>query len=318
MKGIILAGGSGTRLHPITRAVSKQLLPVYDKPMIYYPLSVLMLAGIREILRHLHAARPAAVPAAARRRPRARPHAVLRRAAAAQRPGRGVHHRRRPRRRRHRRAGPRRQHLLRPRPRRACCSASVAGPATAARCSATRCSDPERYGVGRGRRRRPAGLDRGEARAARSPTGRSPGSTSTTTTSSTSPRGLQPVGRAASWRSPTSTGRYLRQGRARLVDLGRGFAWLDTGTHDSLLEAGQFVQVLEHRQGVRIACLEEIALRMGFIDADACYAARRGARQVRLRRVRHGGRPGGRGGELGRARFRVGRVLVAGSGIAGR
>ena len=60
--------------------------------------------------------------------------------------------------------------------------------------------------------------------------------------------------------------------RATLIDLGRGFAWLDTGTHDSLLEAGQFVQVLEHRQGMRIACLEEIALRMGYIDADACYA----------------------------------------------
>ncbi len=65
---------------------------------------------------------------------------------------------------------------------------------------------------------------------------------------------------------------YLEKGRARLVDLGRGMAWLDTGTHDSLLEAGQFVQVLEHRQGVRIACLEEIALRMGFIDAGQAYA----------------------------------------------
>ncbi|HEX4724052.1 MAG TPA: sugar phosphate nucleotidyltransferase, partial [Pseudonocardiaceae bacterium] len=65
---------------------------------------------------------------------------------------------------------------------------------------------------------------------------------------------------------------YLKEGRAHLVDLGRGFAWLDTGTHDSLLEAGQFVQVLEHRQGVRIACLEEIALRMGYITADECYA----------------------------------------------
>jgi glucose-1-phosphate thymidylyltransferase len=64
---------------------------------------------------------------------------------------------------------------------------------------------------------------------------------------------------------------YLRQGRARLLDLGRGFAWLDTGTHDSLLEAGQFVQVLEHRTGVRVACLEEIALDRGFIDANACY-----------------------------------------------
>jgi len=65
---------------------------------------------------------------------------------------------------------------------------------------------------------------------------------------------------------------YLRQGRARLLDLGRGFAWLDTGTHDSLLEAGQFVQVLEHRTGVRIACLEEIAMDKGFINPDDCYA----------------------------------------------
>jgi glucose-1-phosphate thymidylyltransferase len=62
------------------------------------------------------------------------------------------------------------------------------------------------------------------------------------------------------------------------VDLGRGFAWLDTGTHDSLLEAGHYVQVLEHRQGIRIACIEEIALRMGFIDAEACFAL--GARQA--------------------------------------
>ena len=64
---------------------------------------------------------------------------------------------------------------------------------------------------------------------------------------------------------------YVERGMARLVDLGRGTAWLDTGTHDSLLEASQFVQVLEHRQGVRIACLEEIALRQGFIDADQAY-----------------------------------------------
>ncbi|RPK34695.1 Glucose-1-phosphate thymidylyltransferase [Streptomyces sp. ADI91-18] len=64
---------------------------------------------------------------------------------------------------------------------------------------------------------------------------------------------------------------YLEQGRARLTQLGRGFAWLDMGTHDSLLQAGQYVQLLEQRQGVRIACVEEIALRMGFIDADTCY-----------------------------------------------
>ena len=65
---------------------------------------------------------------------------------------------------------------------------------------------------------------------------------------------------------------YVQQGKASLIDLGRGFAWLDTGTHDSLLEAGEFVQVLEHRQGVRISCLEEIALVSGFIDADQCMA----------------------------------------------
>ena len=67
--------------------------------------------------------------------------------------------------------------------------------------------------------------------------------------------------------------RYVERGTAELVDLGRGTAWLDTGTHDSLLEAGQFVQVLEHRQGVRIACLEEIALARGFIDAEQALAA---------------------------------------------
>lgn len=64
---------------------------------------------------------------------------------------------------------------------------------------------------------------------------------------------------------------YMQQGSARLVDLGRGFAWLDTGTHESLLEAADYVRVLENRQGVRIACVEEVALRMGFIDADACH-----------------------------------------------
>jgi glucose-1-phosphate thymidylyltransferase len=64
---------------------------------------------------------------------------------------------------------------------------------------------------------------------------------------------------------------YLERGMAKLVDLGRGFAWLDTGTHDSLMQAGHYIQTLEQRQGVKIACLEEIALRMGFIDAEACY-----------------------------------------------
>jgi glucose-1-phosphate thymidylyltransferase len=72
---------------------------------------------------------------------------------------------------------------------------------------------------------------------------------------------------------------YLERGAARIRDLGRGFAWLDTGTHESLLEAGEYVRVLENRQGIRIACVEEIALRMGFIDADACFAL--GERQAK-------------------------------------
>ena len=84
---------------------------------------------------------------------------------------------------------------------------------------------------------------------------------------------------------------YLQEGKASLIDLGRGFAWLDTGTHDSLLEAGEFVQVLEHRQGVRISCLEEIALVAGFIDAGAVPGARPGIGEIPVRAVRDPGRP---------------------------
>lgn len=267
MKGIVLAGGSGTRLHPITQAVSKQLLPVYDKPMVYYPISALMLAGIREIL---IISTPADLPGFRR---------LL---------GDGAH------------LGLRFDYAEQPEPN-GLAEAFIIGAdfiggdnvalvlgdniffgvgfsgllqravssLDGAALFGYQVKDPERYGVGEvdadGRlvsiEEKPA-----KPRSSRAITG------------------LyfydNEVVKIAKSLTPSARGEleitdvnleYLRQGRARLFDLGRGFAWLDTGTHDSLLEAGQFVQVLEHRTGVRVACLEEIALDRGFIDADACY-----------------------------------------------
>ncbi|MHA6791997.1 glucose-1-phosphate thymidylyltransferase RfbA [Pseudonocardia bannensis] len=272
MKGIILAGGAGTRLHPITRAVSKQLLPVYDKPMIYYPLSVLMLAGIRDIL---VITTPEELPLfrrllgdgaelglrlgyAAQPKPEGIAQAFLIGAEhiggqpCALVLGDNIFH------------GPGFADVLR---------AGIDGIARGADGAVLfgyPVRDPQRYGVGvadaAGRlveiEEKPAvprsnraitGLYLYDERVVEIAAGLRP-----------SARGeleITDVNRA-----------YLDAGAARLVDLGRGFAWLDTGTHDSLLEAGQYVQVLEHRQGVRIACLEEIALQRGFIDAEACYA----------------------------------------------
>ena len=272
MKGIILAGGAGTRLHPITRAVSKQLLPVYDKPMIYYPLSVLMLAGIREILvittleeqplfrRLLGDGSDVGIELtyAAQPEPNGIAQAFLIGAEhiagdhSALVLGDNIFH------------GPGFAAMLRDAIeglRRGDDGAVLFGYPV---------RDPERYGVGvadgNGRlvdieekpekprsNRAITGLYLYDAQVVDIAAGLRP-----------SPRGeleITDVNRA-----------YLQMDLARLVDLGRGFAWLDTGTHDSLLEAGQYVQVLEHRQGVRIACLEEVALQQGFIDADACHA----------------------------------------------
>ncbi len=268
MKGIVLAGGSGTRLHPITRSVSKQLLPVYDKPMVYYPLSVLMLAGVREIL---VISTPTDLPQfqrllgdgadlgltltyAEQPQPNGLAEAFIIGAdhvgddSAALVLGDNIFH------------GNDFAELL---------QREVA---TLDGCTlfGYQVRDPERYGV--------AEADAAGRLLSIEEKPAKPKSNKAVT-------GLyfydNDVVDIASSLTPSARGEleitdvnrvYLEKGRARLVDLGRGMAWLDTGTHDSLLDAGQFVQVLEHRQGVRIACLEEIALRMGFIDAGQAYA----------------------------------------------
>ena len=264
MKGILLAGGSGTRLHPITRGVSKQLLPVYDKPMVYYPLSTLMLAGIRDVML---ISTPDDLPSferllgdgadlgmsiryAAQPRPEGIAQAFLiardfiGRDGVALALGDNVFH----------------GHGL---------SETLE---TAARASegATvfgyRVSDPERYGVvefdGQGR-------------------------VLTIEEKPKKPRSQyavvgiyfydgQVVDIAASL-EPSPRGEleitdvnlnYLAQQRLRVQLLGRGIAWLDTGTHESLLQASEYIHAVQERQGLMVACVEEIAFRRGWIDRE--------------------------------------------------
>ncbi len=272
MKGIILAGGSGTRLHPITRAVSKQLLPVYDKPMIYYPLSVLMLAGVREILvistphdlpqfRRLlgdGAELGLTIDYAEQAAPNGLAEAFVIGAdhvgddAAALVLGDNIFH------------GPGFSGMLQG------AIADIEAKRAGCVLFGYPVRDPQRYGVAEadadGRllsieekpekprsNRAVTGLYFYDNDVLEIAAGLSP-----------SPRGeleITDVNRA-----------YMERGTAMLRDLGRGFAWLDTGTHESLLEAGEYVRVLETRQDIRIACIEEIAMRKGFIDADAAYA----------------------------------------------
>ena len=264
MKGIILAGGSGTRLHPVTQAVSKQLLPVYDKPMIYYPLSALMLAGIRDIL---IISTPQDTP---------RFEALL-----------GTGHD----------WGLNFHYAVQPSPEglaqafligknflgeNSCCLVlgdnifyghefaddlrSAASRSSGATVFAYPVNDPERYGVVEfDAQRRAISLEekpqKPKSRYAvtgiyfydNQVVGVAEGLTP-------SPRGELEITDVNRW--------YLERGQLRCEVMGRGMAWLDTGTHDSLLDASNFIFTIERRQGLKVACPEEIAYRLGYITAE--------------------------------------------------
>jgi len=262
MKGIILAGGSGTRLHPITKAVSKQLLPVYDKPMIYYPLSVLMLAGLREILiittPHDQAAFQGLLGDGSQwgiklvykiqPNPEGLAQAfILAEDFLAGEPsclvlgdnlffGRGLS-----------------EILTR-------CAATTSG----ATVLGYPVSDPERYGV--------ATLDEDGRITDIEEKPLEPKSNIAITglyfydeRAPEIARNLKPSARGELEVTDLNNV-YLREGNLNMEVLGRGFAWLDTGSPDALVEAANFVATVERRQGLKIACLEEIAFEMGFID----------------------------------------------------
>jgi glucose-1-phosphate thymidylyltransferase len=264
MKGIILAGGSGTRLHPVTQAVSKQLLPVYDKPMIYYPLSALMLAGIRDIL---VISTPQDTP---------RFESLLGNGS-----DWGIHF----------------QYAVQPSPDglaqafiigknfiggdSSCLVLgdnifyghefahdlrSAASQTSGATVFAYPVNDPERYGVVEfDRERRAISLEEKPQK----PKSRYAVTgiyfydnqvVSVAEGLKPSPRGELEITDVNRW--------YLERGQLRCEVMGRGMAWLDTGTHDSLLDASNFIFTLERRQGLKVACPEEIAYRLGYIDGE--------------------------------------------------
>lgn len=267
MKGIILAGGSGTRLYPITKGVSKQLLPVYDKPMIYYPLSVLMLAGIQEILiistpedlpnfeKLLGTGEDLGLKLSYKEQPSPDGLAqafiigdefigtdsvclVL---------GDNIFY----------------GHNLTGMLRNARKNVEEEGKATV---FGYYVKDPERYGV--------AAFDEDGTVTSIEEKPENPASNYAVI-------GLyfysNDVVQVAKNVKPSHRGEleittvnqeYLKQGRLKVELMGRGYAWLDTGTHESLLDAGRFIETIETRQGLKVACLEEIAYNMGYITAE--------------------------------------------------
>jgi glucose-1-phosphate thymidylyltransferase len=268
MKGIILAGGSGTRLYPLTRAVSKQLLPVYDKPVIYYPLSLLMLAGIREIL---VISTPHDLPVIERLLQDGTQLGLSLRYLPQPNPG-----------------GIAQAFLI---------GADFIGGQPVclvlgdnllfghhlanelqesaklqrgAHVFAYRVQDPERYGV--------VEFDAGLRAVSLEEKPTQPRSSWAVTglyfydgRAVEIARGLVPSARGELEITDLNKV-YLREGQLSVTPLGRGIAWLDMGTHESLLSASVFVQTLEQRQGLKIACVEEIALRKGFISAEQFLA----------------------------------------------
>ena len=269
MKGIILAGGSGTRLHPATLAVNKQLLPVYDKPMIYYPLSVLMLAKIRDVL---IISAPEYIDN------------YVRLFGDGSQLGMNIEYKVQPKPEGLAQAftigaqfiggdsvslvlgdniffGAGLDDLLR----------SASSRSSGASVFAYRVDDPERYGV--------VELDATGMAITIEEKPAKPKSNFAVT-------GLyfydNDVVDIATHLKPSARGEYeitdlnrvyLERGLLHVEKMSRGYAWLDTGTHDSLLEASEFVRTIQHRQGIQIACLEEIAYRNGFINEDQVRAA---------------------------------------------